>query len=95
MTTPIEMIGPEKKFYGYIIGVSLERSSDDLMADVPKKMFARFESGQSTTVYEVPDIELFAELTHRLRRNAQMRAEHGDYDYEKLFIEKTANGWDV
>lgn len=95
MTTSVEKIGPKRKFYGYIIGVSLERSSDDLTADLPKRMFARFEYGQSTTVYEVPDVDLFAELTHRMLRNAQMRAEHGDYGYEKLWIEKTPDGWSV
>lgn len=95
MTTTVEKIGPERKFYGYIIGVSLERAGDSPAADVPGRMFARFEYGGSTTVYEVPDFALFSNLAQRMLDNAQMRIEHEDYGYQKLWIEKTAEGWEV
>lgn len=91
----IGTIADERKFYGYIIGVSLERSSDDLMADVPIRMFAMFEYNNEKSVYEVPDIALFEILTSHLLNNARMRADHGDYGYAKLWIEKTPGGWDV
>lgn len=95
MKTEIPIIGPERKFYGYVIGVSLERSKDPLGGDAPQRMFVRFEYNGATSVYQVPDISLFENLTHRMLRNAQMRAEYGDYGYEKVFIEKDAEGWIV
>jgi len=85
----------EEKFYGYIIGVSLERSGDELLPEVPTRMFAMFEYNNERSVYEVPDIELFEILNNHLLSNARIRAEHGDYGYAKLWIKKTPSGWDV
>ena len=90
-----KIIGPESSFYGYIVGLHLEPSSDDIHAETPTKMYATFEYNSGQTVWEVPDFDLFCQLAGHLKNNAQMRYEHGDYGYSKLWIEKKAEGWDV
>lgn len=95
MNVILGTIGEEAKFYGYIIGVSLERSGDELSGETPTKMFAMFEYNGEKSVYEVPDIELFRQLAGHLLSNAEMRAEHGEYGYAKLWIEKKDGKWDV
>ncbi|PTX99278.1 hypothetical protein DB345_02560 [Spartobacteria bacterium LR76] len=86
-------IGEKSKFYGYIVGLSIERGDLPDSPEVPDKMFARFEYGGKTTVYRVPDWELFSILAKHLCDNARMRNEHGDYGYAKLYIEKSSEGW--
>jgi hypothetical protein len=88
-------IGPEEKFYGYIIGLGIERSDDLDDSRCPDRMFARFEYGGKVSIYEVPDSKLFAELAKHLVDNAVMRDEHGDYGYAKLVIKKVGTQWNV
>ena len=87
------MIGTGEAFYGYIVGLQLERGDLPDSPDVPSRMFARFEHGGSTKVWEVPDHHLFGELAKHLCDNAQMRYEHGEWGYAKLVIEFTDRGW--
>ena len=78
-----------------IVGLSLERGDLPYSAEFPGKMYARFEhSGQSST-YLVPDLELFTLLARHLCDNARMRMETGNYEYAKLWIKKTKEGWSV
>lgn len=89
------VIGHEEKFYGYIVGLHLEPSTDDLHAETPTKMFATFEYNNDQKTWEVPDFDLFCQLAGYLKDNAQMRYEHGDYGYAKLWIERKGDEWDV
>ena len=89
------MIGPEEKFYGYIVGLSLERGDLPDSPDVPARMFARFEYSDWTSVAEVPDFELFRLLAGHLKANAEMRAEFGDWGYSKVWISKKNGKWSV
>ena len=66
-------IGPEEKFYGYVVGLSLERGDLPGSPEVPARMFARFEYSGRTWVAEVPDFELFELLTAHLKANARWR----------------------
>jgi hypothetical protein len=90
---PIGMIGPASKFYGYIVGLQLERGDLPGAPDIPTRMFARFEYSGTTTVWEVPDHELFRILSCHLSDNAQTRDEHGEWCYAKLRIELAAGEW--
>ena len=95
MADHIPMIGTGEAFYGYIVGLQLERGDLPDSPDVPSRMFARFEYSGSTTVWEVPDHHLFRELAKHLCDNAQMRDEHEDWGYSKLVIEKKEGEWIV
>lgn len=90
-----QVIGHEAKFYGYIVGLHLEPSSDHSTAEIPTKMFATFEYSSGQTVWEVPNFDLFCNLSMHLQNNARMRYEHGDYGYAKLWIEKMGEEWHV
>ncbi len=90
-----QIIGNEAMFYGYIVGLHLEPSSDDMKADTPTKMYATFEYNNGQTVWEVPDFDLFCRLSMHLQNNAQVRYEHGDYGYSKLWIERKEAEWNV
>lgn len=94
-TDSIQMIGAERDFYGYIVGLQLERGDLPESPDIPARMFARFEYGARTTVWEIPDHKLFRALSKHLCDNAQMRDEHEDYGYSKLYIEKKDGEWEV
>ena len=88
-------IRSDATFYGHIVGLSLERGDLPYSAEFPGKMYARFEhSGQSST-YLVPDLELFTLLARHFCDNARMRMETGNYEYAKLWIKKTKEGWSV
>lgn len=89
-----KVIGPEEKFYGYLIGLRIadcESSGDD----IPMGLFAKFEIGSVTEEWQVPDWELFSQLTPHLIANARMRDEHGEYGYDKLLIKKEVGEWFV
>ena len=88
-------IGPEEKFYGYVVGLSLERGDLPGSPDVPARMFARFEYSGRTSVAEVPDFELFEILAAHLKANAQWRAEEGDWGYSKVWISRRNGKWRV
>ena len=99
MPTPhietIGMIGEEPRFYGYVVGLSLERGDLPGSPEVPQRMFARFEHGVKVSIAEVPDHELFSILAGHLCDNARMRNEHEDYGYAKVWIEKKDGQWHV
>ena len=88
-------IGHEAKFYGYIVGLEIERGDLPDSPEVPKRMFARFEYGAKSTVWEVPDSDLFALLANHMVGNATMRNVHDDYGYSKLWIERKEGQWIV
>jgi|GEM_PF-6883663 len=94
-TDSTQMIGTELKFYGYIVGLQLQPCNLPESPDVAGRMFATFEYGATTTVWEIPDHKLFRELSRHLSDNAQMRDEHEDYGYSKLYIEKKDGEWEV
>jgi len=89
------VIGPEAKFYGYIVGLQIERGDLPDSPEVPARMFARFENSGTTSVWEVPDHKLFRTLASHMADNAQMRDEHDDWGYSKLWIEKKKGEWVV
>ena len=88
------IIGHEAKFYGYIVGLHLE-PNPDVLGDPPRRLFATFEYGGSQTTWEVPDHKLFRALAQYLSDDAQVRNEHGEYGYAKLWIEWKEGQWDV
>ena len=88
----IPVIGREAKFYGYIIGVSLEPRNDE---DGRNRMFATFEYGGESKEYRVPDIILFRKLiTHLVFMQQERNCGH-PYGNEKLWIEKVGRKWVV
>lgn len=95
MTQAIPVIGEEERFYGYITGLGVERSSGLCDEPVPTRLYATFEYGATTTVWLVPDHELFAILGRYLAEMAEMRHEHDDYGYSKLWIGRKGGRWNV
>jgi len=93
MTDNIPIIGTVLEYYGYIIGLQFERGDSPASPDVPSKMLATFECGDSTKTWQVPDHHLFAELAKQLCENALMRDEHKDYGISELAIQKTKGMW--
>lgn len=95
MEKPLETIGTEEHFYGYITGIGVERCTDPGGNQIPTRLYATFEYNGETTVWCVPDHELFSILARHLVDMATMRTEHGDYGYSKLWISKKNGAWDV
>lgn len=95
MKKPLPIIGAESKFYGYITGIGIEHCPDPCVQPIPATLYATFEYGGETTVWVVPDHELFGILARHLADMAVMRHEHGDYGYAKLWIGKKDGRWDV
>jgi hypothetical protein len=93
-TRELPVIGDDPHFYGYITGIGVERSSD-ASDNVPRHLYATFEYNDETSVWLVPDHELFALLARHLVDMAVMRDEHGDYGYAKLWISRKDGRWDV
>ena len=95
-TVAIEgVIGRTAKFYGYIVGLEIERGDLPDSPEVPKRMFARFEYGGRSSVWEVPDSALFGLLAKHLGDNATMRDIHDNWGYSKLWVEWKNGEWDV
>ncbi len=88
----MDTIGERKQFYGYIIGLQVERSPTD---EIGFGLYATFESGEKAVVWKVQDPDLFRILAHHLSNMAIWRAEHRDYGYEKLYISKEGGKWIV
>lgn len=86
---------PEAQFYGYLVGLSLERGDLGYSKEYPGRMYARFEYQDQSETYVVPDWELFTVLSSHLCDNARVRAQLGNYGFAKLWIEKTTAGWEV
>ena len=88
-------IGSEEKFYGYITGIGVERCADPICDQIPSRLYASFEYNGETTVWCVPDHELFGILASHLTDMALTRTEHGEYGYSKLWIGKKNGAWKV
>lgn len=88
-------IGPASRTYGYLVGLALERGDLGYSKKFPGRMFARFEYLDKTSVFIVPDWELFELLSKHLSESARVRSQSGNYAYEKLSIAKGADGWTV
>jgi len=96
MNEAVPVIGPEEKFYGYIIGLASEPWDEE--SKVSTRMYATFEYNNERTVYRVPDASLFEILSGHLCGMAAVRERTGgdDYGYDKLWIQKRSDGnWSV
>jgi hypothetical protein len=85
----MNIIGESEKFYGYIIGLQVERCPTD---QVSQKLLAIFEYNDQQTLWIVPDIELFRILSGHLCSMAEWRSK-GDFGYSKLWIKKQDDKW--
>ncbi len=91
----LPVIGEMAHFYGYITGIGVERVPEPGVEPVPSRLYATFEYNGETSVWLVPDHELFEQLAQHLVETAVMRGEHGDYGYAKLWISRENGKWDV
>lgn len=88
----MDTIGEKEKFYGYIIGLQVERCPDDR---INRKLYATFEYNGEVEVWKVPDSELFKILSSHLVSMANIRSGEDEYGYSKLWIEKKKGKWVV
>jgi hypothetical protein len=88
----LDTISEQEKFYGYIIGLQVERCPTDRVGD---KLYATFEYNGQATVWRVPDPALFKILSSYLCSMAEFRVAGEDYGYSKLWIKKDKGKWDV
>lgn len=88
----MKTIGEREKFYGYIIGIQVERCPDDR---INRKLYATFEYNGEVEVWEVPDSVLFEILGRYLVSMANIRSGGDEYGYSKLWIEKKKGKWVV
>ncbi len=95
VATDLPTIGEEAHFYGYITGVGVERCPEPGNDQIPQRLDATFEYNGKTSVWIVPDHDLFKQLAKHLVDTAVMRNEHGDYGYAKLWISKKNGERDV
>ena len=91
-TRPTPTIGEASKFYGYIIGIGIIESPGE---EIGRRLYASFEYNGITTVFLVPDADLFQILSNHLVKMAWSRTNTDDYGYEKLWIEKKNGKWVV
>lgn len=89
----MRVISKRARFYGYIIGLQIERCPKDGI--LGRKVCAMFEWSGRISLWAVPEIELFYALAHRLALMAKCRLNTDDYGYEKLWIEKKNGLWIV
>jgi len=97
-TTGIREIGEGSQFYGYIIGLQVDRVSDmDMFStgEMPCGVYVTFEYSGKVTVWKVPDLELYRLLSAHLESMVFERLEVGGYGMEKLWIEKVEGRWRV
>ncbi len=95
MQKTLSTIGTAEKFYGYITGTGIESCANPSGDEIPSRLYASFEYNGKTTVWCVPDHELFGILAHYLTDMALMRSKYGDYGYSKLWISKKNGAWCV
>ncbi len=88
----MNIITETESFYGYIIGLQVERCPT---SQVGHKLFARFENRGEVSLWEVPDADLFRILANHLCDMAVSRSEVGEYGYSKLWIKKENGRWHV
>ena len=85
-------IGEDEKFYGYIIGLQVERCPTER---VGKLLVATFEYRDEVKMWIVPDPRLFKILAGYLCSMAEFRVGGEDYGYSKLWIKRQNGKWDV
>jgi hypothetical protein len=95
MKAKLPTIGEQARFYGYITGVGVERCPEPSQEPVSQNLYATFEYNGDTSVWLVPDHDLFRQLCSHLADTAVMRKEHGDYGNAKLWIGKQDDRWEV
>lgn len=92
----MNVITESENFYGYIIGLQVERyPHPGPDSPVGSKLFATFEYAGKATVWEVPDAELFQVLSRHLVDMAVSRTEANEYGSSKLVIKKENGRWHV
>ena len=87
----MDTIGEEEKFYGYVIGLQVERHPEP--KPVGTRLYATFEYNGEVSVWEVPDPKLFEILSGHLCSMAITRSDLGEYGYDKVWIEKRDGKW--
>ena len=92
----MKTITETENFYGYIIGLQVERYPNaGPTTQVGTKLYATFEYQKTISIWEVPDLALFKILAEHLCKMAWSRFEIGEYGYEKLWIKKVNGKWHV
>jgi hypothetical protein len=94
-TNSLPVIGTDEHFYGYITGLGIESCPNLGDGPVPSTLYATFEYGSETTVWVVPDHELFALLAEHLKNMAFERHTTDAYGISKLWIGKRDGRWSV
>jgi hypothetical protein len=89
----IKTIGPDEHFYGYIIGLQIEQNWEVKLG--ASELYALFEYNGETTIWIVPDYELFEILSKFLLLMAYERKESDAYGMQKLWISKVGHQWIV
>jgi hypothetical protein len=93
-TQKIPVIGPEEKFYGYIIGLGIG-ISDPLHDFQDRNLYALFEYNGVRSPWIVPDDKLFHMLSEYLSEDAWTMKNTDDHGYSKLWIEQKEGNWIV
>lgn len=96
----IPVIGPEERFYGYIVGLGVGLSYPGVHYSAQQhdtNCYVMFEYNGKGTIWRVPDVTLFRELGKHLNGMAYFRLEQpDDFGYSKLYIAQLPNGhWSV
>ena len=92
----MKVITETEQFYGYLVGLKVEQNAEpDRDGYFSPKLYAGFEYGSESSIWEVPDLELFKILSEHLCRMAWARRENAEYGYEKLYIKKQDGRWHV
>jgi hypothetical protein len=94
MAMKIPIISENETFYGYIVGLQIERGDLQNSPECPNRMFARFEYGSDTVVYEIPDHQLFRKLSFFLSDEAEVR-NISESRINKLWIKKVDGNWNI
>jgi hypothetical protein len=95
----IPMIGPEERFYGYVVGLGVGLTHIGAK-DAPyhdTNCYVMFEYNDERTIWRVPDLKLFQALGKHLNGMAYFRFEApDDYGYDKVYISQSEEGvWSV
>jgi len=92
--TLLPIIGIEARFYGYITVSGLRTVPSRAVNQFPR-LYATSQYNGKTSVWILPDHELFRQLAKQLVDTAVLRTEHGDYAYAQLWISTKDERWDV
>src|SRR4051794_31941870 len=97
----VRAISDELNYYGFITGLGVERVPEwTVTAIISDRLYATFEWEGETSVWLVPDSELFGELAPHLVRMADSRCSieglgAGEYGESQLWIGRTDDRWEV